>query len=112
MMKPRVLLFDEPSAGLSPARQDELFELIHSINPTGVTVVIVEQNAGSASKSAIAAMCSIAGGMLSTAGRTLFNDEKVVALYFGRMHRGPTRHDNTELPPQSIRAEAARRARS
>ena len=45
MMDPSVLLLDEPSAGLSPARQDETFIRTRKINKAGVSVIIVEQNA-------------------------------------------------------------------
>ena len=45
MMEPSVLLLDEPSAGLSPVRQDETFLRTRRINKTGVCVVMVEQNA-------------------------------------------------------------------
>ncbi|GMA37461.1 hypothetical protein GCM10025876_36650 [Demequina litorisediminis] len=45
MMNPSVLLLDEPSAGLSPDRQDETFVRTREINKTGVTVIMVEQNA-------------------------------------------------------------------
>ena len=45
MMEPTVLLLDEPSAGLSPVRQDETFIRTRQINKTGVCVVMVEQNA-------------------------------------------------------------------
>ena len=45
MMRPSVLLLDEPSAGLSPALQDEVFIRCRQINETGVSIVMVEQNA-------------------------------------------------------------------
>ena len=45
MMQPTVLLLDEPSAGLSPAYQGEVFDNVRSINATGVSIVMVEQNA-------------------------------------------------------------------
>ena len=45
MMRPSVLLLDEPSAGLSPAFQDEVFIRCRQINETGVSIVMVEQNA-------------------------------------------------------------------
>ncbi|MQA07428.1 MAG: ATP-binding cassette domain-containing protein [Pseudonocardiaceae bacterium] len=45
MAEPEVLLLDEPSAGLSPAYQDQVFEQIQRINDAGVSIVMVEQNA-------------------------------------------------------------------
>ena len=45
MMDPTVLLLDEPSAGLSPVRQDEAFLRVSDINKAGVTCIMVEQNA-------------------------------------------------------------------
>jgi len=45
MMDPAVLLLDEPSAGLSPVRQDEAFIRVSEINQAGVTTIMVEQNA-------------------------------------------------------------------
>ncbi|KAA9157230.1 ABC transporter ATP-binding protein, partial [Microbacterium lushaniae] len=45
MMDPKVLLLDEPSAGLSPVRQDEAFIRVSEINRAGVTCIMVEQNA-------------------------------------------------------------------
>ena len=45
MMNPSVLLLDEPSAGLSPALQDDVFVRVREINKIGVTVIMVEQNA-------------------------------------------------------------------
>lgn len=45
MAKPKMLLLDEPSMGLSPLLVQEIFKIIHNINETGVTVLLVEQNA-------------------------------------------------------------------
>jgi len=45
MIDPSVLLLDEPSAGLSPVRQDETFLRVREVNKAGVTVIMVEQNA-------------------------------------------------------------------
>ena len=50
MMNPSVLLLDEPSAGLSPVRQDEAFIRVSDINKAGVTTIMVEQNAKAALK--------------------------------------------------------------
>jgi branched-chain amino acid transport system ATP-binding protein len=46
MAKPKLLLLDEPSLGLSPIMVDELVPIIKNINQTGVTVLLVEQNIG------------------------------------------------------------------
>ena len=59
MMDPSVLLLDEPSAGLSPALQDETFVRTRDINKTGVTVIMVEQMLAGASRSVIVATSSI-----------------------------------------------------
>ena len=48
MGKPRLLLLDEPSMGLAPMIVDQIFRIIRQINETGVTVVLVEQNAAQA----------------------------------------------------------------
>jgi len=45
MAKPRLLLLDEPSLGLSPANQDQIFETISRLRDSGLTVLVVEQNA-------------------------------------------------------------------
>ena len=48
MGKPRLLLLDEPSMGLAPMIVDQIFRIIRQINETGVTVLLVEQNAAQA----------------------------------------------------------------
>ncbi len=45
MMEPKVLLLDEPSAGLSPMLQDQVFERVEQVNDAGVSIIMVEQNA-------------------------------------------------------------------
>ena len=45
MARPRLLLMDEPSMGLSPAFVDQVFDIIQTINRQGVTILVVEQNA-------------------------------------------------------------------
>ena len=45
MCKPKMLLLDEPSMGLSPLLVKEIFEIIRQVNRNGVTVLLVEQNA-------------------------------------------------------------------
>ena len=58
MMEPSVLLLDEPSAGLSPMLQDEVFLRCKKINAAGVSVIMVEQNAAGACRCATAATSS------------------------------------------------------
>jgi branched-chain amino acid transport system ATP-binding protein len=45
MSRPRILLLDEPSLGLAPLLVKTIFQTLHEINATGVTIVLVEQNA-------------------------------------------------------------------
>ena len=86
MMEPSVLLLDEPSAGLSPVRQDETFLRTRRINKTGVCVVMVEQNARRCLQ-----ICD-RGYVLdqgrdahSGTGRELANDPRVIELYLGTL---------------------------
>ena len=86
MMDPTVLLLDEPSAGLSPVRQDETFINVAQINRAGVSVMIVEQNARRALQ-----ICD-RGYVLDQGkdayegrGRELMNDPKVIELYLGTL---------------------------
>ena len=48
MGKPRLLLLDEPSMGLAPLIVEQIFDIVREINDDGVTVLLVEQNAGQA----------------------------------------------------------------
>lgn len=86
MMDPSMLLLDEPSAGLSPMRQDETFVNVQRINKAGVSIMIVEQNARRALQ-----ICD-RGYVLDQGrdayegkGRELMNDPKVIELYLGTL---------------------------
>ena len=86
MMDPAVLLLDEPSAGLSPVRQDEAFIRVSEINQAGVTTIMVEQNARRCLQ-----ICD-RGYVLDQGrdayegpGRDLLNDPKVISLYLGTL---------------------------
>lgn len=86
MMDPHVLLLDEPSAGLSPVRQDEAFLRVSEINKAGVTTIMVEQNARRCLQ-----ICD-RGYVLDQGrdayvgtGRELLNDPKVIGLYLGSL---------------------------
>jgi ABC-type branched-subunit amino acid transport system ATPase component len=86
MMEPSVLLLDEPSAGLSPALQDEVFVRVREINKTGVTVIIVEQNARRCLQIVDRGYVLDQGRNAYTgSGRDLANDPKVVELYLGTL---------------------------
>jgi ABC-type branched-subunit amino acid transport system ATPase component len=86
MMDPSVLLLDEPSAGLSPVRQDETFINVAQINRAGVSVMIVEQNARRALQICDRGYVLDQGrDAYSGTGRTLMNDPKVIELYLGTL---------------------------
>ncbi|UAL28333.1 ABC transporter ATP-binding protein [Nocardioides rotundus] len=86
MMEPSVLLLDEPSAGLSPVRQDETFLRTRMINKTGVCVVMVEQNARRVLQICDRGYVLDQGRDAYTGtGRELANDPKVIELYLGTL---------------------------
>ena len=84
MVDPSVLLLDEPSAGLSPVRQDEAFLRVREVNKAGVTVVMVEQNARRCLQICDRAYVLDQGKDAHTGtGRELLTDPKMVKLYLG-----------------------------
>ncbi len=86
MMDPEVLLLDEPSAGLSPVRQDEAFIRVSEINKAGVTTIMVEQNARRCLQIADRAYVLDQGRDAYTGtGRELLHDPKVISLYLGTL---------------------------
>lgn len=88
MMEPSVLLLDEPSAGLSPQLQDEVFVRVKSINAAGVTVIMVEQNASRCLQIVDRGYVLDQGrNAYSGTGRELANDPKVIELYLGTLAR-------------------------
>ena len=86
MMDPHVLLLDEPSAGLSPVRQDEAFIRVSEINKAGVTIIMVEQNARRCLQICDRGYVLDQGKDAYTGrGRELLNDPKVISLYLGTL---------------------------
>lgn len=86
MSDPTVVLLDEPSAGLSPARQDEAFLRVSDINKTGVTTIMVEQNARRCLQICDRAYVLDQGTVAYTGtGRELLEDPKVIELYLGSL---------------------------
>jgi branched-chain amino acid transport system ATP-binding protein len=86
MIDPSVLLLDEPSAGLSPVRQDETFLRVREVNQAGVTVIMVEQNARRCLQICDRAYVLDQGHDAHTGtGRELLNDPKMIELYLGNL---------------------------
>ena len=86
MMNPEVILLDEPSAGLSPVRQDEAFIRVSEINQAGVTTIMVEQNARRCLQICDRGYVLDQGHDAYTgSGRDLLTDPKVIALYLGTL---------------------------
>ena len=84
MGKPRLLLLDEPSMGLAPMVVAQIFEIIKEINESGVTVLLVEQNAAQALALADRGYVLETGEIvLEGTGRELLADDRVRAAYLG-----------------------------
>ncbi len=86
MMEPAVLLLDEPSAGLSPVMQDEVFVQTRAINRAGVSIVMVEQNARRCLQICDRGYVLDQGRNAYTGtGQDLARDPKVIELYLGTL---------------------------
>jgi branched-chain amino acid transport system ATP-binding protein len=84
MARPKVLLLDEPSMGLSPIMVDKIFEVVNDIHQQGVTVLLVEQNASRALELANRGYVMESGEVtMEGDGKALLNDPKVRAAYLG-----------------------------
>ena len=84
MSKPKILLLDEPSMGLSPILVQEIFEIIKEIHKNGVTVLLVEQNAKAALSIADYGYVLETGNIvLEGKAQDLLNDENVKKAYLG-----------------------------
>lgn len=84
MSKPKMLLLDEPSMGLSPILVQEIFSIIQDVNKTGVTVLLVEQNAKMALNIANRAYVLETGQVvISGDAKELSNNEQVRKAYLG-----------------------------
>jgi branched-chain amino acid transport system ATP-binding protein len=88
MVDPSVLLLDEPSAGLSPAYQDEVFINCRRINDAGVSIVMVEQNAHRCLQICHRGYVLDQGrNAYTNTGEQLLRDPKVIELYLGSLAR-------------------------
>lgn len=84
MSKPKVLMMDEPSLGLAPLIVQNIFSIIRDIHADGVTILLVEQNANMALKTADIGYVLETGRITMTgSGTELLNDESVKKAYLG-----------------------------
>jgi branched-chain amino acid transport system ATP-binding protein len=84
MARPKVLLMDEPSMGLSPIMVDKIFEVVETIHGQGTTVLLVEQNASRALQLANRGYVMESGEItMSGDAKQLLNDPQVRAAYLG-----------------------------
>lgn len=84
MSKPRIILMDEPSMGLSPILVNEIFDIIQSVSASGTTVLLVEQNAKKALSIADHAYVLETGKIVQSGkAETLLNDDSIKKAYLG-----------------------------
>ena len=84
MSRPKVLLLDEPSMGLSPIMVDKIFEVVRDVSALGMTVLLVEQNASRALGIATRGYVMESGNVtMNGNAKDLLNDPRVRAAYLG-----------------------------
>ncbi|MGV8151344.1 MAG: ABC transporter ATP-binding protein [Candidatus Woesearchaeota archaeon] len=83
IQKPKLLLLDEPSLGLSPKAMKDIFDLIKKINSQGVSILIVEQNAKQAMNIAHRTYVLEGGVIALTGGKSIIKNKKIKNIYFG-----------------------------
>src|SRR5699024_2798357 len=84
MVRPRILLMDEPSMGLSPLLVKEIFSIIRELNATGMTVLLVEQNAKMALSIAHRAYVMETGTIVMSGNAAdMLQDDQVRKAYLG-----------------------------
>jgi ABC-type branched-subunit amino acid transport system ATPase component len=84
MLDPKMILLDEPSAGLAPKMVDHIFERIVTVNATGIAVMMVEQNAKQSLQMAHRGYVMANGeNRVEGTGQELLNDPEVARLYLG-----------------------------
>lgn len=85
MSRPKLMMLDEPSLGLAPLVVQDIFSIIREINRQGVTVLLIEQNANMALKTADYAYVLETGTIaMSGTGKDLLENERVKEAYLGR----------------------------
>ena len=85
MSRPEIIMMDEPSLGLAPLVVKGIFDIIKEINRQGITVLLIEQNANMALKTADWAYVMQTGTILMQGeGKELLENEEVKAAYLGK----------------------------
>ncbi|MEQ9814359.1 MAG: ABC transporter ATP-binding protein [Azospirillaceae bacterium] len=84
MGQPRLIMFDEPSLGLAPAIVQEVFRIVHRLNESGITVILVEQNVVGSLKLADRAYV-LENGRIAMSGeaRAMLDDDRLRQAYMG-----------------------------
>lgn len=84
MLEPKILLLDEPTAGLSPKYRGEIFSIIRTVNGTGTPILMVEQNAKQALKIANRGYVLVDGkNKFEGGGQALLDDPEVAEMFLG-----------------------------
>lgn len=92
MLKPRLLVLDEPSAGLAPQMVTMVFAKVREINQRGCAILMVEQNARKAlAMSDRGYVLDMGKNAINGAGKDLLEDPQVLELYLGEFHKAAER---------------------
>lgn len=85
MSRPKLIMMDEPSLGLAPLVVKSIFDIIHTINKQGITVLLIEQNANMALQAAHSAYVLETGRItMRGSGQELLADERIKEAYLGK----------------------------
>ncbi len=88
MMRPKLLMMDEPSLGLAPLVIKDIFRIIRTLHEEGITILLVEQNANAALRVADRAYVLETGSLgISGTGEELLNDPSVKEAYLGKARK-------------------------
>ena len=109
IMRPRLILLDEPTAGLSPMAAAELFQLVRALAADGAAVLMVEQNARAALKISDTGFVLAEGqNRLSGPAAALLEDAKVGQIFLGQ--RGPAKKAVKKAAKKAVKKKAAKKA--
>lgn len=85
MSRPKLIMMDEPSLGLAPMIVKNIFDIIHTINEKGITVLLIEQNANMALQAAHTAYVIETGNItMQGSGKEILADERIKEAYLGK----------------------------